>query len=143
MGRSLNQVLIHAIWNTKNRESLIKPYFEKNLHKLIRDSFLLTGSQLLIVNGVENHVHCLFRLSPLRSVAQVMKQVKGASSYWINLTEQLDIRFEWQEGYAAFSVDPNNKDKLWNYIRKQKSHHQNKSVISKFEINDTIKISSQ
>lgn len=31
-----------------------------------------------------DHVHCLFLLSPQKSIAEVIKQVKGSSSHWVN-----------------------------------------------------------
>ena len=35
--------------------------------------------------------------------------------------------FYWQDGYAAFSVNPQEVDKVVDYIARQKSHHKEKT----------------
>ncbi|MEO6869299.1 MAG: transposase, partial [Ginsengibacter sp.] len=57
----------------------------------------------LIVNCVEDHVHCLIGLKPIVSVSELMKTVKAKSSKYINDHSLTKSRFEWQEGYGVFS----------------------------------------
>jgi len=73
-------------------------------------------------------------------MAQVMKQVKGASSYWINLQQNFETPFEWQEGYGTFSVDTINKDLIWNYIKNQKRHHKLNTTNNAWEIGEWSEI---
>ena len=76
-----------------------------------------------MINGIEDHLHGLIRLLPSQSIAEVMKQIKGASSYWINENKLLKIKFNWQQGYGALSVSPYQIDTIRNYIKKQEQHH--------------------
>ena len=59
-----------------------------------------------MINGIEDHVHCLLRLKTTQSVAQIVKQLKGSSSRWISSKNVIQIPFSWQVGYGAISVSP-------------------------------------
>ena len=70
-----------------------------------------------IVGGVEDHVHLLISLRPVHCVADVMRDLKKDSTNWIK--DNLDRRFAWQEGYAAFTVSPSAIEPVRKYIAKQ------------------------
>jgi len=78
-----------------------------------------------MINGVKEHMHALIRLKPVQSVSEVMKQIKGASARWINAEELLSLKFQWQQGYGALSVNPDDIDKVRKYIKNQRQHHKN------------------
>ena len=88
-----------------------------------------------------DHVHCLFLLSPQKSIAEVVKQVKGSTSHWINQQEELAQyclqnvvqSFAWQTGYAAYSVSELVGDKVYQYILHQKEHHKQRSFQEEYE----------
>jgi REP element-mobilizing transposase RayT len=71
-----------------------------------------------------DHIHCLFLLSPDKSIADIIKQIKGSTSHWINETDIIADKFSWQTGYAAYSVSESQLEKVHNYIKNQKAHHQ-------------------
>jgi REP element-mobilizing transposase RayT len=74
-----------------------------------------------------DHIHCLFLLSPQKSIAEVIKQIKGSSSHYINQNNFIAYKFAWQTGYASFSVSESIVEKVFEYIKNQKSHHQKKT----------------
>ena len=74
-----------------------------------------------IVGGVEDHVHLLVSLRPVSCLADVMRDLKKGSSNWVK--DNLNRRFAWQEGYAAFTVSPHATDSVRKYIAGQESHH--------------------
>ena len=80
-----------------------------------------------------DHVHCLFLLNPSKSVAEVIKQIKGSSSHLINQRNLILEKFAWQTGYASFSVSQSALEKVFQYIKNQKTHHQNKSFDQEYE----------
>src|SRR5690606_6486220 len=80
-----------------------------------------------IINGMPDHIHCLFLLSPQKSIADVVKQIKGSSSHFINQNNLIAEKFSWQTGYAAFSVSESVAEKVFRYIKNQKAHHQKKA----------------
>ena len=81
-----------------------------------------SGCPVRIINGMPEHVHCLFLLSPRKSIADVVKQVKGSTSHWVNSDEALAQQcieqagrpFAWQTGYAAYSVSESVVEKVFN-----------------------------
>ncbi|MEO7393819.1 MAG: transposase [Chitinophagaceae bacterium] len=82
-----------------------------------------TKCKIIIVSGVEDHVHCLIGLRPVVSVSELMKTVKAKSSKYINDHQLTRERFEWQEGYGVFSYSQFQVDKMYKYILNQGAHH--------------------
>jgi putative transposase len=138
MPKSYIKIAIHAIWATKNREPIITPKIEPILHDFMRKHFEELGCPLSIVNGMPDHVHCLFYLSREHSIAQVIKHIKGSSSFYINKQELVEDTFAWQNGYAAYSVSDSVFLKVYQYIKNQKQHHLSKSFDVEFE--DFVKL---
>ena len=127
MPHSFTKIWIHAIWATKERAPLIEPEIEKELFHYISDELRALGCPVRIVNGMPDHIHCLFLLSPQKSVADVVKQIKGSSSHYVNQRDLIPEKFAWQTGYAAFSVSESTVNKVFNYIKNQKQHHKNQN----------------
>ena len=82
-----------------------------------------TNCKTIIVNGVEDHVHCFLGLRPVVSVSELMKTVKAKSSKYINDHSLTPVRFEWQEGYGVFSYSQKDVDAVYKYIQYQEEHH--------------------
>jgi len=124
MTKSCSQVWVHAVWATKNRMPFIESSFEKQLYKFISNQFYEIGCSVKIVNGGNDHIHCLFLINKSKSIADTIKHVKGSSSFFINQSNFIEDYFIWQRGYAAFAVSERDLDKIYNYIKNQKHHHQ-------------------
>jgi REP element-mobilizing transposase RayT len=80
-----------------------------------------------------DHVHCLFLINQQKSIAEVIKQIKGSTSYWVNEQNLIEEKFAWQTGYAAFSVSESQFDKVFNYIKNQKPHHTKTSFSEEYD----------
>lgn len=133
MSHSFNKIWIHAIWATKERMPLISTAIEKKVHKFISKQLREQGCPVRIINGMPDHVHCMFLLSPQKSIAEVIKQIKGSSSHYINQNNLTSEKFSWQTGYAAYSVSESVVEKVFQYIDNQKEHHQKKSFQEEYE----------
>ncbi len=81
----------------------------------------------MIINGMEDHVHCFIGLRPVASVSDLMKTVKAKSSKYINDHSLTTRRFEWQEGYGVFSYSQSQIDSVYKYIQNQETHHKNQT----------------
>lgn len=81
------------------------------------------GHPPLIVNGVSDHVHCLFTVPPSVAISDVMKVAKARSSRWINENRLTETRFEWQKGFAVFSYHVDQVERVKAYIVDQEAHH--------------------
>lgn len=124
---------MHAVWATKYRNQFINLEIERDIHLLIRDKFKEAGCFILNVKGMPDHVHCLFELKRHQSIADIIKHVKGGTTFEINNRMQLEYNFQWQRGYSVFSVSPFNMDMVYKYIARQKEHHRTKNIIQLFE----------
>ena len=133
MPHSFNKIWIHAIWSTKDRMPLLQPNIEKTIHQFISEQFKELGCPVRIINGMPDHLHCLFLLSPQKSINDVIKQVKGSSSYHINQNNLTPEKFAWQTGYATYSVSESVSERVFNYIKNQKSHHLKKTFNQEYE----------
>ena len=141
MPHSFNKIWIHAIWSTKNRLPFLDESIEQKVHEYTRQQFKDSGCPVRIINGMPDHVHCLFLLNPKKSIAEVIKQVKGSTSHWVNQQEELAQRcakqgghsFAWQTGYVAYSVSESLVEKVYQYIKQQNQHHQQRSFQEEYE----------
>ena len=133
MPHSFNKIWIHAIWATKNRQSLIREDVEQKIHHFISEQLREQGCPVRIINGMPDHVHCLFLLNPQKSVVEVIKQIKGSSSHFINQNNFITDKFAWQTGYAAYSVSESIMDTVFRYIQRQKQHHDKKTFRQEYE----------
>jgi REP element-mobilizing transposase RayT len=86
------------------------------------------GIYLDIINGIEDHVHCLIRLKTTQCVADVVGVLKGEASFRLNRNIILDEYFEWQDGYGIISVSPREVSGIRKYIYNQEAHHSNMSL---------------
>lgn len=119
--------MIHAIWGTNNKRPHIHQEFETILYEYLNNLFDAMNSPLIIVNGMPDHVHCLFYLSKTKSVSQVIKHVKGGSSFLMNENAISGEYFAWQKGYAAYSVSEINSKKVYENIKNQKVIHRSRN----------------
>lgn len=80
------------------------------------------GCAPIVTGGIEDHVHLLARMSRTVTQAEWVKELKRVSNLWIK--KQFAIGdFEWQGGYADFSVSASNLDRVKKYIERQEEHH--------------------
>jgi putative transposase len=133
MASSFSSNFLHLVWSTKNRQPLISPVIEKKLHRLMQEEFESKGCRVLIINGTFDHVHCLIKLHPSRSEAEVVQYAKGVSSRYINESDIIEERFGWQQGYYSVSVSPSLVKKTYRYIERQKIHHELKDFDKEME----------
>lgn len=133
MPHSFNKIWIHAIWATKERVPLIDQTIERNVYAYIAEVLRELGCPVRIINGMPDHIHCLFLLNPQKSIAEVIKQIKGTSSHYINQKEELSVKFARQTGYAAYSVSESVVEKVYHYIHNQKQHHANKTFQQEYD----------
>ncbi len=134
MSHSYTKIWLHAVFGTKYRQSLIKRAFEETLHNHIRhhleDDF---GCHIRAINGTEDHVHILFLVDPKYAVKDLLKNIKGESSHWMNQQNLTTEKFAWQIGYGALSVSESNVNQVERYIRNQKEHHRQMTFLEEYE----------
>ena len=123
MANTYTQIHIQAVFAVQNRLCLINKQWKDQLYKYITGVIQNQGHKLLAINGVADHVHIFFGYRPVQSLSDLMQDVKGNSSKWINQNRLVKGRFSWQEGYGAFSYHKNRVQSIINYILRQEEHH--------------------
>ena len=127
MANTYHQMYIQAVFAVKYRKAVLHKDWRKDVFAVIGNLINETGCKTIIVNGVEDHVHCFLGLKPTVSISELMKTVKAKSSKYINDNNFLLDRFEWQVGYGAFSYSQSHINRVFKYIENQEEHHRKKS----------------
>lgn len=121
-------VYVHLIWTTAKREKILSPVLRKVLFPSLKQSATAKGIQVTNINGGDDHVHALIKLMPVQQVLEVVKQLKIISAEWLNESKFLNQPFEWDAGYAAYSVSPSTIDKSSDYLNRQEEYHKTRSL---------------
>ena len=127
MANTYTQIYIQTVFAVQYRQAALREDFRQKVFGYIGELINDNGHKTLIVNGVCDHVHCFIGLKPTQSISDLMKEVKSRSSKWINQQKFTNHRFEWQEGYGAFSYGRSQMDSVYKYIQNQEQHHSNRS----------------
>jgi putative transposase len=128
MSQSLSRILIHVVFSTKDRfPFLTDGEMRKQMHAYFAGALNKIGSPAIEVGGVEDHVHTLCLLSRSHSVSEIIGKAKANSSSWVKAQGGRCLKFSWQSGYGAFSIDEFQIDSLRKYIRDQVEHHRRRT----------------
>jgi|SRR5690554_992059 len=138
---TFSQIYIQVVFAVKGRNSLIKSDWEEELYKYITGVIQNKGQKMLAINGMPDHIHFLIGMRPSCCLSDLVREVKKSTNSFIKEKKFTRLRFEWQEGYGAFSYSHSGLDNVIAYINNQKEHHKRKtfreeyrSFLKKFEI---------
>ncbi len=141
MANTYTQIHLHFIFAVKYRDRAISKTWENELYKYISGIIQNNGHKMLKINGVADHIHILIGMRPTQSISELLKDIKGSSSKWINENNFVTGSFSWQEGYGAFSYGKSQVREVIHYIENQKEHHKLKTFkeeyvdfLEKFEV---------
>ena len=132
MSNTYTQIHIHFVFAVKFRYGIIKAAWKDELYKYITGIIKNNGHKLLCINGMSDHVHILAGVRPSQSVSDLMQDIKGSSSRWVNEKRLVSDHFSWQEGYGALSYSKSHVDQVIDYIKNQEIHHRKKSFMEEY-----------
>ena len=121
--QSLSKVIVHIIFSTKDREPWLGLDVRPRMHAYLATVCRDLGAEVVRVGGVADHVHIVTTLPRTVSQAQLIEEIKKASSKWIKTLDARYRGFFWQRGYGAFSVSPSQLDAVVQYVKAQQEHH--------------------
>lgn len=127
MPNTYTKIYLHLVFAVKNRESLINSKWKDELYKYITGIIQNNGHKLIAINGTANHIHIAIGYKQTQLLPDLMQDIKGSSSKWINENRFVRGKFNWQTGYGAFSFAHSQIDKVVKYIVNQESHHKIKT----------------
>jgi REP element-mobilizing transposase RayT len=127
MANTFTQLYIHIVFSVKQRASLIQKEWREELHKYIAGIIQNKDHKLLAINTMPDHIHILIGMKPDISLSELVRDLKANSSKWINEKIFLKTKFQWQEGYGAFSYSHSQLDEVIHYIKEQQEHHRKRT----------------
>ena len=116
----LHEQLVFAI---KFRECLLNNSRKVELFSYISGILKNQGHKSLIVNGYSDHVHIFYGRNPSVSTSDTVSVIKKSSSWYVNEKRWFPGKFQWQDGYGAFSYSRSQVCGVYNYIAGQEEHH--------------------
>ncbi len=123
MSHSFTNLLYHLVFSTKLREPWLDASWRGELFAYLGGIVRDLGGIALEVNGIEDHVHLLVKLTASHRLCDVLREIKAGSSRWIHKRDEALLGFAWQTGYGAFTVSQSMLAVVRQYIQNQEEHH--------------------
>ena len=127
MANTYTQIYIQIVFAVKGRQNLIPKQHREELHKFITGIVSNRGQKLFAIFIMPDHVHLLVSLSPTILTSDLVRDIKAGSSKFINDNRLIVGKFNWQEGYGAFSYSKSQVDNVVKYILNQEEYHRKKT----------------
>ena len=116
----------HLIWSTKERRQLITDLWRDRLHAYLGGVVRRLGGTPDTIGGTPDHVHLLIGLRATHCLADVVRDVKKASSEWVH--DEIKMQdFHWQDGYGGFTVSASLVPQVRANAAGQMEHHRKKT----------------
>ncbi|HTF05477.1 MAG TPA: IS200/IS605 family transposase [Bacteroidia bacterium] len=118
-----SQIYLQVVFAVKGRQNLLLKPWRDEVFKYISGIITAKGCKSIIVNGVEDHVHCFIGFKPAASISDLVRDIKNNSSKFISERGFVKGKFRWQEGYGVFSYSQSHVGNVYKYILNQEEHH--------------------
>ena len=133
MPGTFSQIYIQVVFAVKGRESLISESWEEEIYKYISGIVKNKGQKMLAINGMPDHIHLLIGMKPSCCLSDLVREIKKSSNEFITEKKFTRFKFNWPEGYGAFSYSHSALDNVISYINNQKEHHQRQSFKNEYK----------
>ena len=133
MRAPFTRLFVHCVWATWDRLPLIGPDLERTVYAALLAKTRELDGAVHAIGGMPDHVHLLVRLPTTLSVAQLVKELKGASSHLMTHAVHPGAFFKWQGGYGAFTVSPDHIQTVRNYVHQQTRRHGTRELRDEWE----------
>jgi putative transposase len=138
MANTFTKLYVHIVFSVKGRKNALKSEYKEILHKYITSIIQKRKIKMMAINSMPDHIHIFIGLRPDITVSEIVRDIKHSSTNFINDKKWLQQKFNWQEGYGAFSYSQSQIEKVVKYILNQEKHHNKKSF--KKEYLDLLKL---
>ncbi|WP_395054167.1 IS200/IS605 family transposase [Flavobacterium sp.] len=141
MADTFTQIYIQIVFAVQNRKALINSTWEEQLYKYITGIITNKGQKLIIINGMPDHIHIFIGMKPTCCLSDLVREIKKSSNTFIKESNFTKSKFNWQEGFGAFSYIHSHIDNVYKYILNQKVRHKKVSfkqeyleILEKFNV---------
>ena len=132
MSNTYSQIYIQIVFAVRGRQNLIQEQHRDELHKFITGIVRNRGQKLLAIFVMPDHTHLLVGIKPILAISDLVRDVKAGSSKFINDNHLVNGKFNWQEGFGAFSYSKSQIDHVIKYILNQKEHHKRQTFKAEY-----------
>jgi REP element-mobilizing transposase RayT len=132
MSNTYSQIYIQIIFAVRGRQNLIQEQHRDELHKFITGIVRNRDQKLLAIFVMPDHTHLLVGIKPILAISDLVRDVKAGSSKFINDNNLVNGKFNWQEGFGAFSYSKSQIDHVIKYILNQKEHHKRQTFKAEY-----------
>ena len=141
MANTYSQIYIQIVFAVEGRQNLIEPTQNDELQKYICGIVTAQRQKLIAINNMPDHAHILIGQRPDSALSDLVGDIKAGSTNFINRQRWVKGRFNWQEGFGAFSYSRSQLDAVIRYVKNQQKHHQRQSfrdeyvkLLDKFDV---------
>ena len=127
MANTYTQIYIQIVFAVAGRQNLIDPLHNDELQKYITGIVKAQRQKLIAINNLPDHAHLLIGQRPDSTLSELVGDLKSGSSNFINRKRWVRGRFNWQEGFGAFSYSHSQLSTVIRYIQNQQTHHRKRS----------------
>jgi REP element-mobilizing transposase RayT len=127
MANTYTQLYFHVVFAVKGRGNLISSTWKEELYKYITGIVTHKNQKLIVINGMPDHVHILIGMKPDGNLSDLVRDIKANSSKFINEKKWMMGKFEWQQGFGAFTLGHTQLNAIVDYIKSQEEHHKTKT----------------
>ena len=119
--RPYTALYVHLVWATWDRAPLITPEIRARIYPMMQRHADDLGTHVIAIGGIEDHVHVLARYPATVAIADLVRRMKGSSSYLAS--QVMGKTFKWQGVYGAFTLSTRGLDRVRSYVLNQEMHH--------------------
>ncbi len=123
MANTYTQLYVQFVFAVKGRQSLLQEKHREEVYQYITGIVQKRGHKMLQINGTSDHIHIFIGFKPTEKLSDLVRDIKTNSSIFIKEQRFTPFKFEWQEGYGAFTYAHSQKDEVCKYIANQEEHH--------------------
>jgi len=127
MADTFVQAYFHLVFAVKNRDALIVKTWKNDLEKYISGIVQNNGHKLIAIGSMPDHIHIFIGYNINQTIPQLVEQIKTSSNHWIKRNNLTRFKFNWQNGYGAFTHSHQQIDFIAKYVLNQEEHHKKTS----------------
>ena len=127
MANTYSRIYLQLVFTPWGRENIIPVKHKEELQKYITGIIQLRKHKLLAINSMPDHIHIFIGYQPSQSLPDLLRDIKANSSKFINEKRWLPGKFQWQDGYGAFSYGHSQINDVIRYVNSQEEHHKKAS----------------
>ena len=127
MANTYTQIYIQVVFAVQGRYNMIRKEHKEELNKFITGIIRNKKQKLIAINNMPDHAHIFIGMKPSIALSDLVRDIKNNSSAFINEKKWVRRKFNWQEGFGAFSYGHSQMDAVVKYIQNQEEHHARKT----------------